>query len=215
MRYSLISAVFLFVSTGWSQDNSVGGSKEAGPLGRAQPLLPVDASQAAQPKIVNPFDSKLFPGGDGMGMMAGMGGQNDIAEMMTGGMGEAEFGPSADDLFRQGLQRAIYSLNAAQTDEQKEIIRGYIREAFEDRYLKMISERKRDLEKLKASVAKLESDLERREAAKDRVVQVQMQSVQLAAEGLLELGDLQGVGHFAAPGMGGMGSGFGNDPLNN
>ncbi|TWU49859.1 hypothetical protein [Rubripirellula reticaptiva] len=136
--------------------------------------------------IYNPFDQPIDYG---MGMEMGM----DDMMGMDMGMG-AEQKPSQDELFRANLPRAIQILKEAKTPENKSTLQGYIREAFEQRYDRMMSQRQKDIERLRNSLAELESDLKRRTAAKDRVVQLQLQSVQLAAEGLLQLDDLQGVG---------------------
>ena len=111
-------------------------------------------------------------------------------------------------LRRQGYQVSEILLpdgEKAKSEKEREVLHGYVRTAFSDRYDKLIADRKKDLEKLKQSVARLDSDLKRREAAKDRVVQLQLQSVQLAAEGLLELGELRGVSAGGVGGLGGAG----------
>ena len=175
--------------------------------------------------IPNPFESTERGSGDmmggGMGGM-GMGGMSDMGgdmvmteygmdmgmgmDMVTGGMG---IGMTAEDAFRRGLQRAIVALGNAKSEPEKETLRQYVRQALESRYLRMIADRQREVEQLKQSVAKLESDLKRRESAKDRVIEVQMQSVQLAAEGLLQLGDLgSGEPGYETSGYG-MGSSMG------
>lgn len=133
---------------------------------------------------------------EGYGMMDGGGGGPE--EMMMGGMGGmmgggmmGEYIPDPEQVFQRGLQRAIRSLRNAENDEQKTALKGYIKTALEQRYTRMIDMRRKELDRLKAQISKLEQDLKRREAAKKRVVEVQMQSVELASEGLLELGDLQ------------------------
>ena len=210
MRFLVFTLLLGFVSAAWSQQDSnpyQPGAAGDGPrygLGNQRPAKTPDANS---PRVPNPFEVQPAAGGMGMGMGMNMGFEEGFSgmEMDYGGVGMedmmVEIGSeiSPDQQFRQGLQRAIQALKKATTDNEKETLHGYIRDAFEDRYAKMITARRRDLDKLKQSVAKLESDLKRREAAKDRVVQVQMQSVQLAAEGLLELGELQG-GSFSSGG---------------
>ncbi len=73
-----------------------------------------------------------------------------------------EMGMSAEDKFRRGLQRAILALGNAKSEPEKATLRQYVRQALENRYLKMIADRQQEVEKLKLSVAKLESDLKRR-----------------------------------------------------
>ena len=146
--------------------------------------------------------------GGGMDSMGGMGFGRMEDEMMEMGMGMEYTEVMPDELFRHGLQRAIHSLKNAKSDKESETLRGYVRAAFSDRYDKMIADRTRDIARLKENVAKLEGDLKRREAAKERVVHLQLQSVQLAAEGLLDLGELQGIpvgGRGRGPGYGGGG----------
>lgn len=199
MRYVFLPLPLVFASLAWSQDDQVSpltfglGSAAADPLEYQVNQAP------AKVKIPNPF---ARPTSTGFAMEMGMGYMEDeMMEMDDFEMDMMDDGPSPDQVFRLGLQRAIQSLKKAKTDEESEVLRGYVRTAFSDRYDRLIASRKKDLDKLKRSVAKLESDLKRREAAKDRVVQLQLQSVQLAAEGLLELGELQGVPQAGSPGM--------------
>ncbi|MGB7328632.1 MAG: hypothetical protein WBD31_27390 [Rubripirellula sp.] len=160
------------------------------------------------PSIYNPFDQPID---DGMEM----GGMGMDVDMGMGMSMEVEQLPDQDELFRANLPRAIEMLKEAKTPENKSTLQGYIREAFEQRYDRMMSQRQKDIERLRNSLAELESDLKRRTAAKDRVVQLQLQSVQLAAEGLLQLDDLQGIGRGSEGygggdmGYGGMDSGMG------
>jgi hypothetical protein len=178
MKYAFTICLCLVVTNAWSQ---------------------TPPAKAKKP-LANPFDQPIDDGmemmGDdmGMGMDMGMGG-------MGGGMG-MEAKPSADELFRANLPRAIQQLKQSKTPEQRAALQKFIREAFEQRYDRMMKDRKKDIDRLRKSLSELESDLQRRSAAKDRVVQLQLQSVQLAAEGLLELNDLQGAGGHGE--MGGM-----------
>lgn len=217
MRFLALAALLVALASS-ARSQQLGGlglDEDVGaPAGQA------DRVKINKSKVPNPFEEKPRGGGYGMmgagggdmeGMMGGMEEMTDEGmgmEMGYGmgmgddmGMGPGGAGFSQDQQFRRGLQRAIQLLQQAKTDNEKETLRDYVREAFDDRYAKMIASRKRDLERLKRSVAKLESDLKRREAAQQRVVEVQMQSVQLAAEGLLELGELRG----------GLGGGGGSD----
>ena len=130
--------------------------------------------------------------------------KDDYDDMMDMGMGMDELDTPEPDLeanFRRGLQRAIKMLKKSKNETSKEIIRDYIRTAFSQRYDRMIDQRKKDVERLRKSITQLENDLQRRTAAKKRVVELQLQSVQLAAEGLLEIDDPQP----AMRGFGGMG----------
>lgn len=147
--------------------------------------------------VTNPFhlsDKEKEQIGGGYGMMGEMDmemedmgmdeGDMMMEGMMGGGMSST---PSPDDLFRAGLQKAILALKSTKSTTKKAVLLGYVRRAFQDRYEESIASRRSELEKIKLRVAQLESDLKRRESAKERVVEVQLQSVQLAAEGLMEL----------------------------
>lgn len=218
MRYVCLTGLLLWAPLAWSQNDPLSVRSEFGVRAETKPPAgkshtPAGRQTDKQPKFPNPFAK---PAGAAMEMMGAgaefeygmedmmeMGGMKDEMGGMAGmGMGYGQ--PSPNELFRRGLQRAIHSLKKAKSDEESEALRGYVRAAFSERYDKMISGRKRDIERLKTSIAKLESDLKRRETAKERVVQLQLQSVQLAAEGLLDLRELQGV---AVGGGGGMESG--------
>ncbi|QDT13817.1 hypothetical protein [Planctomycetes bacterium K23_9] len=180
MKFLLAVCLCLATSSVWSQ------------------APPADAKKP----IANPFDQPIGDGGLGGGMDMGMGMGMDMGmDMgMGGGMG-MEVKPSPDQLFRANLPRAIQQLKKSKTAEERTALQKYIRQAFDQRYDRMMEDRKKDIARLRKSLTELESDLQRRTAAKDRVVGLQLQSVQLAAEGLLELNDLQGVG-----GRGGMDS---------
>ncbi len=184
------SIVLVFTATTvWAQERET----------QSNPSDAIAAEQSRAGKIPNPFDA----GGLGGGMEMMDSGMGDVEEMMgaamdmgmggMGGMGMGMGGMSGVDRFQLGLQRAIKMLGNAKTESHRTVLQGYIRDALETRYEDIIAKRRKDLERLKRSVAELEDELNRREAAKDRVVGVQMQSVQLAAEGLLNLTDLQGV----------------------
>ena len=136
-------------------------------------------------------------GGAGMGMGMGM----DGGTGMMGGMEDYDYGGDyggmnglgghsmspADRRFQTGLQRAIAAIRKSESEEDQTTLLNFVRRAFEERYDESIQSRQKQLLQIKQRVAKLESELKRREAAKSRVVEVQLQSVQLAAEGLLEL----------------------------
>jgi hypothetical protein len=230
MRYVCLTGLLFLASHAWSQEEPLvvrlGIDATAA---RPQQAAGGGGDQTTEAKKVpNPFAQPprrgaamgLGGGMEGMGtggmeeMMADM--EMDTGmdmEMDTGmGMGMEYTEILPDELFRRGLQRAIHSLKNAKSDEEGDALRGYVRAAFSERYDKMIVDRKRDVAKLKNSIAKLEQDLKRREFAKERVVQLQLQSVQLAAEGLLDLGDLQGVSGRSpggqGPGYGGGGGAF-------
>ena len=182
MKYAIAVCICFVATPVWSQ----------------APPAKVDKS------IVNPFHYTIEQDDDmGMGM-----GDMGMDDMMGMGM-DVDMGPTEDELFRANLPLAIEQLKQSKTPEQRATYQLYIREAFEQRYDRMMAERKQDIERLRKSLNELESDLTRRSAAKDRVVKLQLQSVQLAAEGLLEMNDLQGVQSQQESSGGGMGGGFG------
>ncbi len=163
--------------------------------------------------VPNPFDLPSEGGGYGaMDMMMGedMGDMMDMEEGMGGmemgmedemGMGSMGMGygggemygdggdstSPADRRFQIGLQRAIQALRNSKSEADQKALLDFVRQAFQNRYDESIQSRRKQLNQIKERVAKLEGELKRREAAKSRVVEVQLQSVQLAAEGLLEL----------------------------
>ena len=194
-------AVFSITSIAWSQDDPFGGgslpSKSADPFAgeSADPFAGEDDTpRPTTRQFRDPFDINVDA--------EGLGGEEDhaVMEMMSGSQG-----PSHDDRFRIGLQKAITALKKAKSDQERKALEGFIVQAFSDRYDRIIASRKKDLERLKKQIASLEQDLSRREAAKSRVIQVQLQSVQLAVEGVLELNELQGVSPYPGGGMeGGM-----------
>ncbi|MFK8111044.1 MAG: hypothetical protein AB8B91_02515 [Rubripirellula sp.] len=205
MRLLLLTFIALVATSAWCQTKTPS---------KKQPMK--------KPSVLNPFErvyeaegmemSEMDMGGMGMDSMGGMEGMADMDMGMGMGMGgDMGMGMAASDpdyQFRQGLQRAIRMLQQSKAESQKETVRGYIRSAFESRYDRMMANRKQELDQLRKGIEKLERELQRRTAAKERVVQLQLQSVQLAAEGLLEAGDLQGV-EQVTPRRQGEGDGFG------
>lgn len=172
------------------------------------------------PSISNPFDENPMGGGmggfGGMGAMygdgdMGMGMEMDMGGGMDMGMG-MEAAPASEDVFRFRLKSAIKRIGAAKSEQEKATLMQYTEKGLADHYDEMIVRRRKDLERLKKSLAQLETDLGRREAAKERVVKLQLQSAILASEGLLDLKSLQpeGDGMGESSDYGGMGMGPGN-----
>lgn len=124
-------------------------------------------------------------GGYGMGMGEMEMGMGEMGMDMEMGMGASE--PDPDSIFRRGLQLAIAQLREAKTPAKKETLRAYLRNAFQNRYDNVMQKRQKDLDDLKKRVSDLQADLERRVAARDRVISLQMQSVELTAEGLMQI----------------------------
>ena len=210
MRPPAFCVLLGIASVTWAQDDAFDGN----PFGNRGSSSLVNQESDGDPlrggektgerkkeSVPNPFEQAEMMMGGMMGEMGGMGMEmegtmeDEMEDMMDMGMGMGGYGgPSPEQIFRQGLQRAIVALRKATNDDTKETLRGHIRNAFEERYEKMITARKQDIARLKQSVAKLEAEMKRREAAKDRVVQLQLQSVQLAAEGILEPNELLPAG---------------------
>ncbi len=160
-------------------------------------------------ETLNPFEVELIPVVDGNGityvptsqtggmmgamdegMAMSMGGMSamsmEATDMAMGAMGGSSSIPESE-LFRARMKIAIKRMRDAKTDAEKSQLMSFTETALQTRYDQMIEKRKTEITQLKASIAKLEADLERRAAAKDRVVKLQMQSAVLAAEGLLDL----------------------------
>ncbi len=178
------------------------------------------APQSSPSGISNPFDESPMGGGMG-GMGGGMGAMGGGMGAMGDGMGAMGDGMdmgmemgvdtwASDDVFRFRLKNAIKRIGASKTEQERTTLMQFTEKGLEDHYDEMIARRKKDLERLKKSLSQLETDLTRREAAKDRVVKLQMQSAILASEGLLDLKSLQPEGDgMESSGYGGMGMGMG------
>lgn len=144
-------------------------------------------------QVANPFELTLQPSSAVQSEMMGM----DMASMdmdassMGMAMMDGEPAVPDDELFRYRLRTAISQISDSESAADKAAILKYTQTALQDQYDLMIARRKKDLERLKERLAMLEADLQKRAAAKDRVVKLQMQSVILAAEGLLDLNSLQ------------------------
>ena len=164
------------------------------------------ASDIAASDIANPFQTPVtlddMDDMDGMDMDMGM----DMGSMSMGDMSDphgAPAAPTAEVVFNVRLQRAIEILKSSKDAGKKKALQGFIKDAFSQRYDQMMSARNQDITRLRKRLATLEADHQRRVAAKERVVQLQLQSVQLAAEGLLDLNDIQGVSGQATDEYGG------------
>lgn len=199
MRFLALCVLFSILSTTWAQDAIFDPSQRvtsnadlyAQDTAGGDATTPTKKIRERKTDVVpNPFAQPQRGGMMGMEMMMGMGEEEMEMDMEMGGMSGMSSGPSPEQVFREGLQRAIIALRKAKSDDTREMLRGHIREAFEKRYETMIAARRKDIARLKQSVANLEAEMQRRAVAKDRVVQLQLQSVQLAAEGILEPNEL-------------------------
>ncbi|QEG41696.1 hypothetical protein [Roseimaritima ulvae] len=152
---------------------------------------PSPPSPASKSDIANPFEDPPSGGAGFMGAEGDMGMGMEMMDMdMEMGMGMGSPISSAEQ-FRRRLKTAIKRIGSAKNQEEKAALLKYTETALQNRYDEMIAGRKQDLERLKKRLQQLENDLQRREAAKDRVVELQMQSAILAAEGLLDINTLQ------------------------
>ena len=145
--------------------------------------------------------------GDGYGDM-GMDSMmyEDMSYGDMGGGSEPAF--SNEQLFRYRLRTAISQISDAENADEKAALLKYTQAALQEQYDAMIARRTRDLNRLQEKLTRLEEDLRKRAAAKDRVVKLQMQSVILAAEGLLDLNSLQSSGNNGYDGEMDMGMGM-------
>jgi hypothetical protein len=144
----------------------------------------------------------MAPGGPGMGSgggMAlggsGMGGPGmgyDYGNGM-GGMGDGPMiGPDGkvismkDYRFMTGLGTLLDRLSKASSDSQIQQLKESARKAFKARYAEQLQARESKIAELEAQIADLKIEQQRRADAADRVVDLQMQSLELAAEGLMD-----------------------------
>lgn len=170
---------------GFLGSNAMGQSPKPPPQSPAHQL-------PNQAKIENPFEID-FAGNnelDYMGMEMGMGMDDDMGMGMMGMSEDMGINLSEDEVFGKRMEMAIHRMRHSKTDAEKSQLMVYTEAALRERYARMIKNRQADIERLKASVANLEGDLQRRATAIDRVVKLQMQSAVLAAEGLLDLNTL-------------------------
>ncbi len=127
-----------------------------------------------------------YPGGMGMGAggMPGMPGGG----MSGGGMGG--FAMSArtrkDLAFQNGLVRTLEQLKKTTDPEEKKVLLQYARDAFSKRYQEQLKERATTIESLERKLNQLKEDHKRRADATERIVDLQMKSLDLVAEGLLD-----------------------------
>ena len=103
--------------------------------------------------------------------------------------GEGQLSPS--QLFQQAIQVAVMRLAQAESDAQKQKLLEVVRGAFNERYEQAIARRQQQLEQLEKQLQQLREDLERRRSAQQKVVEVQLRTVELAGEGLVELSSKQ------------------------
>lgn len=125
--------------------------------------------------------------GSGMGSEMEMGSGMEMGMGMMGGM-PAAAAPTPSELFQQALQRAVQRLRSAKTEEEKQELLELVRSALSERYEQALTQREQELDDLEQRLQKLRTDLERRRQAQQKVIDVQLQTVELAGEGLVETG---------------------------
>ncbi|TWU16216.1 hypothetical protein [Allorhodopirellula heiligendammensis] len=189
-------------------------------IAQDEPRLSKDAAgapaSAPATNVANPFELNV-PSGGGMGSMMGMDGSmmgDGYGDMGMGSMGYGDMSGgsepafSNEQLFRYRLRTAISQISDAENADEKAALLKYTQAALQEQYDAMIARRTKDLNRLQEKLTRLEEDLRKRAAAKDRVVKLQMQSVILAAEGLLDLNSLQSSGNNGYGGEMDMGMGM-------
>lgn len=136
------------------------------------------------------------------------------SEGMKGGYGGWVPPPTEEQRFQLGIRRVVKSLEQAETEEEKERLLELGRKGLELQYQRKLNERKAELEKLRRQLEQLETDYGRRVQAMPRIIDLQLESLKLASEGLLNLEDVIGRGRRGYPGgygneMGGYGMDYG------
>lgn len=171
--------------------------------------LPVTAAAQDQvEKPANPFEMEEaeggygptaggYPGGgypkkvpraSGAGGEAypGAGGASPYGEGSPyGGGGASPYGGRPDP-FRAGLARLLDMLPKAKSEEEKKQLLEYAREALTKRYQQQLENREREIRNLELRLTALRDEQQRRSDAAERIIELQMKSLELAAEGLLE-----------------------------
>ncbi len=115
-------------------------------------------------------------------------------EGMSGGYGSASmesmgsgYGSSTDpeaEMFHASLRKGISYLKNAKTNEERKSMEGQIKQALSDRFERQLAKREQEVAAIEERIKKLKEELARRRATAARVVDVQMETVRLAAEGI-------------------------------
>lgn len=132
-------------------------------------------------------------GGEGYGMVApggaggfpGAGGYSGAGGYAGGDYGQAA---SPSELFQKAVRDSVQRLAQAKTEAEKQQLLEAVRTAFHERYQQAIAQRQRELNRIEKQLQQLREDLERRRAAEQKVVEVQLRTIELAGEGLVQLG---------------------------
>lgn len=88
--------------------------------------------------------------------------------------------------FKHALSMLIEQLASAETNSAKETLLGYAREALTERYTEQIELRRKEISRLELRLKELKEDLAKRSARAEQVVSLQINSLELASEGLID-----------------------------
>lgn len=157
----------------------------------ATTLPALAVAQEGEETPPNPFEMPSEAGGyGGYGEMGGYpgGGGGYGGGMMGEGYGEmgGYGGGSPPDPFRAGLDRLLDMLREAKSEAEKKQLMEYAREALAKRYKQQLERREAEISDLERRLDALRQEQQRRNDAAERIVDLQMRSLELAAEGLLE-----------------------------
>lgn len=174
-----------------SPQADAGGPTADNPF-RAWRLAVEQQSLKPQPSMQDGPGNGAYMGGyaSGLGVMPGGpgGGYGGAAGGYGGGMSSE---PSPSDLFQTAVRNSVQRLARAKTDAEKQKLLETVRSAFHERYQQAIAQRQGELDRLEQQLQQLRQDLERRRAAEQKIVEVQLRTVELAGEGLVELSSQQ------------------------
>lgn len=93
---------------------------------------------------------------------------------------------NAEARFKHALAMLIDQLAAAESSTAKSTLLGYAREALTERYTEQIELRRKEISRLEGRLKELKEDLAKRSARAEQVVNLQLNSLELASEGLID-----------------------------
>ena len=116
------------------------------------------------------------PGGPGPDGPGGPGGPG----MRGGPGGPGQWGPPPSP-----LQEAIHDLKDAESDADREKALASIRKELEKVYDRFIEQNEQQIEQMQKRLDKLRAQLDKRRAAKQQMIEMRMEMIQAAADGLI------------------------------
>lgn len=135
-----------------------------------------------------------YPGGSGSGMGMGSGGMGSggMGMGMGMGMGVPEMmgsgypgGPALDLETARAFSRAVWTLQSDAADEaQKEAARKLIADQLRRQFDLDLADRRKQIEELERKITQLREQLEKRQAAKDRLVELRITLLENESAGL-------------------------------